>query len=213
VMENDLILNQKTWGIDDHVMFLTHPDTSLIKIFIKLTSGPSATIFLHGAHVESFNNGKENLLFLSEKSSFSHEKAIRGGIPVIFPQFGPGELPQHGFARNSNDWKVHTTYKDPIKNSVSVTLSLSHTTSTSAVWPYQWKLLLTTTIEHPKDEKPILSQSMQVFNTGPDTFSFTCALHTYFNVKNIKNVTVRNLNGLTYLDKLSKKHVPNKIRI
>lgn len=35
--------------------------------------------------------------------------AFRGGIPVIFPQFGPGELPQHGFSRNSNEWVVDAT--------------------------------------------------------------------------------------------------------
>ena len=34
-------------------------------------------------------------------------QAIRGGIPVCFPQFGPWELgPQHGFARDSRKWKV-----------------------------------------------------------------------------------------------------------
>lgn len=38
----------------------------------------------------------------SEKAVFDNKKAIRGGIPLVFPNFGPWDLgPQHGFARIS----------------------------------------------------------------------------------------------------------------
>ncbi|KAL9651587.1 hypothetical protein ABK040_001532 [Willaertia magna] len=78
--------------------------------FIQLHSPDqhsSCTIYYHGAHITSYiNNGKE-LLFLSKKSSFEQDKAIRGGIPICFPQFANvGKLKiSHGIARNVN-WKL-----------------------------------------------------------------------------------------------------------
>ena len=47
------------------------------------------------------------MLYLSSKSAMDGSKAVRGGIPICFPNFGPWKLgAQHGFARTSNDWKV-----------------------------------------------------------------------------------------------------------
>lgn len=44
----------------------------------------------------------QELIFVSKKAVFKPPKAIRGGVPVCFPQFGGfGPLQQHGFARNS----------------------------------------------------------------------------------------------------------------
>lgn len=63
--------------------------------------GASALIALHGAHVLSWipADGRERL-FLSERAAFDGQTAIRGGIPVIFPQFSErGLLPKHGFVR------------------------------------------------------------------------------------------------------------------
>lgn len=42
------------------------------------------------------------LLFVSAKAVFAPPKAIRGGVPVCWPQFSDmGPLGQHGFARNA----------------------------------------------------------------------------------------------------------------
>jgi glucose-6-phosphate 1-epimerase len=51
--------------------------------------------------VSFINENNKELIFVSSKTAYVK---IRGGIPVIFPQFGPGVLPQHGFARESDDW-------------------------------------------------------------------------------------------------------------
>ena len=63
--------------------------------------GAIALVALHGAHLLSWStaDGRERL-FLSERAVFDGRTAIRGGIPVIFPQFAErGSLVKHGFAR------------------------------------------------------------------------------------------------------------------
>lgn len=56
------------------------------KITAKLPSGESIEILLHGATVISWKNqdGSENL-WLSDKAILDGSKAVRGGIPVVFP--------------------------------------------------------------------------------------------------------------------------------
>ena len=77
------------------------------------TPRAEADIYLQGAHVAHWTpSGQKPVLFMSSKSFFAPGKAIRGGVPVIFPWFGgrsdgkPG--PAHGFAR-SVDWSVEST--------------------------------------------------------------------------------------------------------
>jgi len=44
----------------------------------------------------------QDVMFVSKNAIFQPPKAIRGGVPVCFPQFGQlGPLGQHGFARNT----------------------------------------------------------------------------------------------------------------
>lgn len=52
------------------------------------------------------DNAGVSRLFTSESALFDGKKAIRGGIPICFPQFAKlGPLAQHGFARVSY-WEV-----------------------------------------------------------------------------------------------------------
>ena len=66
-------------------------------------------------------------LFLSSKAALDGSKAVRGGIPVVFPCFGPPEhpdhskLPQHGFARNEI-WTFDNVVMD---NDAGVSVRLS----------------------------------------------------------------------------------------
>jgi glucose-6-phosphate 1-epimerase len=53
------------------------------------TSLADATIYLQGAHLASWTPKPQRpVLFLSSHSTFAPGKAIRGGVPVIFPWFG-----------------------------------------------------------------------------------------------------------------------------
>ena len=73
------------------------------------TPACTGEFYLQGAHTTLWQpRGEQPGLFLSDRSPYVPGKAIRGGIPVIFPWFGAPETSpvktsqgatQHGFAR------------------------------------------------------------------------------------------------------------------
>ncbi|KAK8599147.1 hypothetical protein V6N13_077081 [Hibiscus sabdariffa] len=72
------------------------------QVLLRNPRGASARVSLHGGQVLSWRTDRgEELLFTSSKAIFKPPYAVRGGIPICFPQFGQrGSLEQHGFARN-----------------------------------------------------------------------------------------------------------------
>lgn len=157
-----------------------------------------AEIHLHGAHVTSFQpSGAQPVLFLSRRSQFEKNKPIRGGVPVIFPWFGPRaghpESPAHGFARTL-PWEVESlSCADGA--SVDLVLALESNESTRAIWPHDFVL------RHRISVGSELSMTLEVVNTSNIPFTFEEALHTYFIISEIHSVTVTGLEGAEYLDK------------
>src|ERR1700757_4421795 len=130
---------------------------------------------------------------MSAKSLFQEGKAIRGGIPVCFPWFGPNptdsKKPQHGFARLSA-WTVKAaTVK---QDTVSVTLQLRDSAATKALWPFSFIAEIKATI----DTK--LELTLHCTNTDNKPFEYSDALHSYFNVSDIADITVEGLQEATY---------------
>lgn len=164
------------------------PDSS--KIVLASADGARAEVFHHGAHVVSWipANGAERL-FLSERSSFEAGAAIRGGVPVVFPQFAStGPLPKHGFARNM-EWDV-------VEHGHSrARFQLISNAATMAIWPYAFVAELDV-----RAGGDTLDIALAVRNTGTDPFSFTAALHTYLAVRDVGETTVRGLQGHRYRD-------------
>lgn len=152
-------------------------------------SGASAEVYLHGAHVASWiPAGGEEALFLSRAAHFGGASAIRGGVPVIFPQFAQqGALPKHGFARNRR-WEL---VGEPGPG--TATLRLRDDAETRALWPHAFQLELT--VELQADS---LRMAMRVENTGDDLFAFTAALHTYLRVGEVEQAVLQGLGGATY---------------
>ena len=71
------------------------------------TPAAQARIFFQGAQLTHWQPAyAKPVIFLSERSTYAPGKAIRGGVPVCFPWFGPrtGEA-AHGFARN-RPWQL-----------------------------------------------------------------------------------------------------------
>src|SRR4051794_17302365 len=85
-------------------VFVEHPG-GLVSLEIN-TPIATGRIFLHGAHIAAWQPaGAAPVLFMSRQSHFAPGKAIRGGVPLIFPWFGAragdAKAPQHGFARTA----------------------------------------------------------------------------------------------------------------
>lgn len=167
----------------------------LEKLVLKSEAGATAELYLHGAHVTSWKDASgRDVLFTSGKALFAPPKAIRGGVPVCFPQFGMlGPLGQHGFARNT----AFTVEARP--NSASATLLLVATGEEDEKYPHAFELRVRVELVGGDT----LLQELRVTNTGEEEMAFTCALHTYYRVDDIGAVAVEGLGGVTYTDSLA----------
>jgi glucose-6-phosphate 1-epimerase len=148
--------------------------------------GPAATceIYLQGAHLTSWvPRGQQPVLFMSSRSAFAPGKAIRGGVPIIFPWFGarsdgkPG--PQHGFARTAM-WE----FTGASGQSASFRMEAEG---------FEVRFTVTAGAQ--------LGMALEVTNNTGAVASFEEALHTYFAVSDVREVAVEGLAGTTYIDK------------
>lgn len=160
-------------------------------------SGSRVEVYPQGAHVTSWRDvrGRE-LLFLSQRAVLAPGSAIRGGVPVVFPQFAAqGPLPKHGFARTS-EWSVLEHGIDGASRA-HVGLALESSERTLAIWPHRFRTELRV---HLTAESLILQ--LRVRNPGEDPFDFTCALHAYLRVEDIEHARLQGLQGARYVDKV-----------
>ena len=195
----DIAALQSKFGIPGSVEILAGRE-GLPSVRLTHACGASAEIALFGGTVLSWKqaNGSE-VLYCRPDAKFDKSKPISGGIPHCFPQFGPGpDMQQHGFARNL-DWDVAATSADPQPDEADpeVQLVLSPSDYTEKMWPgRKFKVLYTVTLHGET-----LRTDFRVLNEGDAPFSFTSALHTYFEVAGIDKARVTGLKGKTYLDK------------
>lgn len=159
----------------------------------------SAEIYLHGGHITQFQpRGAAPLLFMSAASSFEPGKPIRGGIPLIFPWFGlragHPQDPPHGFAR-LREWQLESC-DVASDGSVRITLALNDDEQTRRQWPFAFAARLTVHIAAH------LEIMLEVRNPSREAIEFEEALHTYFNVGDVRRATVEGLDGVEYLDRV-----------
>jgi len=157
-----------------------------------------ADVYLQGAHVTHWTpRGHKPVLFVSGKSFFKPGKAIRGGVPIIFPWFGgrsdgkPG--PAHGFARSAL-WSVESS-RLLDSGAVEIAFRLSADDASRALGFDGFSALFTVAIGTELD------MSLEVVNNGSAPFVYEEALHTYFAISSIHGVSVSGLEGTTYIDK------------
>lgn len=175
---------------------------------LRLTGprGSSAIISKLGAQVLSWvpPDGKERL-FLSDKAIFDGSVAIRGGVPVCFPQFAErGDLPKHGFVR-TREWTVSSQRAGD--NFALVTMELTSDESTLAFWPHAFVAELTLMLEADR-----IDVELCITNTGGTPLSFTGALHTYLRVAQVEEAVLEGLEGLEYCDALDNDRVGREPR-
>lgn len=163
------------------------------------TSQCTATVSLQGAQlIEWTPVNHKPVIWLSEDASFAMGKSIRGGIPVCWPWFGAHKtnqsFPAHGFART-----VAWTLLDCSllgNGSVMMRFRLNRDPGTDALWPLDTPLELSITMGE------VISLELVTRNNENKPIEITEALHTYFAVSDVQNVTIKGLADCDYLDKV-----------
>ena len=152
-----------------------------------------AVVTLHGCHVVSFApRGSREVLWVSGKSYFADGKPIRGGIPVCWPWFGGAGQPAHGLARLSQWIQTGVTEKE---NGETV-LNLAFVPK-QADFAF---LLANIRITVGKS----LTVELKTTNNGEEDYKMSEALHTYFSVSKIEEISITGLDGVAYTDTLDK---------
>lgn len=172
-------------------------DNSFEYLHVKNNSA-EAKIALQGAHIFEFTQkNHENLLWLSKISDFKKGKAIRGGVPICWPSFGLNNptLPQHGFARVMLFELQSVDEKDA--NTTEVIFRLTHSQESLALWNYKFELEVKFTLS------TMLSIELTTTNKDNRTFQITQALHSYFAISDIANITIKGVKNKPRFDALT----------
>ena len=170
---------------------------------LALPQGDTLRVMLHGAQVLSWVSGGQERLYFSPQSSMDGQAAMRGGVPVCFPQFnqrGPlaERLPKHGFARNVA-WQADEA--ELASNHARLTLRLNDNLQTRAWWPQAFALAL-----HIELSPGALQLTLDVHNTDTQVLAFSGALHTYLAVPDVMQATLQGLGGQPEWDSLTDTH-------
>src|SRR5271167_2738256 len=153
-------------------------------------------MYLHGAQVTSWKPaGAEEVLFVSERAQWHEGIAIRGGIPICFPWFrakkDDPKAPSHGLVR-TKAWSLEAITSEG--DSVTVVMSTMSDDDTRKWWPADFRFV------HRATFGPELKLQLVVVNGGTAPLRFEEALHTYHRVGHAKDVKIRGLDGIAYLD-------------
>ncbi|CAH0134712.1 Putative glucose-6-phosphate 1-epimerase [Massilia sp. Bi118] len=175
-------------------------------LLLRAPDGAEATITLYGAHLVSWKpiSGTaapaQERMFMSRLSALDGRRAIRGGVPVIFPQFAErGEGMRHGFARTST-WRVLDSGEED--GAAFAVLGLNQadlSPQASSAWAYPFELALRVSVHAAS-----LAMTLEVRNTGTHPFPFAAALHTYHLVDDVEAVRIEGVQAetLAVTDKL-----------
>ncbi|KAI0184203.1 galactose mutarotase-like domain-containing protein [Xylaria flabelliformis] len=184
------------------------------RVSAVLPTGESIEVLLFGATVISWKDRAGNeKLWVSDAAKLDGSKAVRGGIPLVFPVFGTApdhaqtsKLPQHGFARNSK-WEFlgkssseSTPSTSQSDASVKLDFGLSSATldeKTKELWPYTFSAIYTVTLTPDGIRTGIV-----INNDGDKPFDCQFLCHTYLRINDITKVEVTGLENAEYIDKV-----------
>jgi D-hexose-6-phosphate mutarotase len=177
----------------------------LDRLLLQAPEG-EAHVFLQGAHVSHFQpKGEKPVLWMSGESRFEAGKPIRGGVPVCFPWFGPKagapDAPMHGFARILT-WAVSEVTREP-DGGLRAVLELSAEAAARGGFPHELALSLSVSVGRS------LRMALTVRNVNGAAATIEAALHSYFAVSDVRQVHIRGLEGVGYVDKtaaMARKH-------
>lgn len=162
--------------------------------YVKLVSdnGSTSEVYLYGGVVTSYKDAEgTEFIAVRPDAKTDGSKPISGGLSHCWPQFGPGAIQQHGFARNV-DWTV----KDI--SDTSVELEMAPSDYTKAIWDKDFLCTFSVSIEDDQ-----LKTKMFVENKGEEAWDFQAALHSYFTVSSLENLEIAgSFEGKQFLNKM-----------
>ena len=166
-----------------------------------------ATVLLQGAQLSHYQrHGQQPLIWCSDSCDYQEGQPLRGGIPICWPWFGDlsrnseliqqqitaNEAPVHGFVRNKQWQLTRISTDDPGQTEIILALDIEQ--GGNKFWPFACRLQLTLKVGAE------LQLDLSISNTGSESFAFSNALHSYFAISDIANVTVQGFEGLDYID-------------
>ncbi len=160
----------------------------------------SATIAIQGAHLTRFQpNGSAPLVWLSPEASLEEGRSIRGGVPICWPWFGPHDsdnhFPAHGFARTV-PWRLNQLHTLP-NGETRLEFELEWDTKSRKMWPFNC------TVRNIITVGTSLRHELLTTNHDNKAMEVGQALHTYFQVADVRNAYILGLEGCDYLDKVN----------
>lgn len=165
-----------------------------------VTPYSTASIALQGAHVLTWQPTKQKpVIWLSKAAKFAPGKSIRGGVPLCWPWFGPHATesahPGHGFARTI-PWSLIDARKLP-DGRVRLEFEPVMSDASRAQWPHPSSVKYSVTVGQE------LTASLTTRNIGERPFVLGQALHTYFEIGDIGQISITGLAGRAYIDKVA----------
>lgn len=184
------------FSLPQHIFFAAGPG-GITQAHIN-NEHATASVSLLGGQLLTFRpNGEQPLLWMSQLAKYEVGEAIRGGVPVIFPWFGPHperpDLGAHGLVRDQL-WRVvgsEATESGETKLVLGIDVD-----GRERGWDGMFSAEITITIGRQ------CTVTLTATNTGPKPFRWSGALHTYFAIGNIGSTPVAQLDGVTFKDKV-----------
>ena len=170
-------------------------------MWLRAPDGAEVTVLLHGGQIVSWiPAGDQERLYLSPLAVAGGSNAVRGGIPVVFPQFAQrGPLPRHGLLRQRTWQWVEGAQRGDVVIGV---LKISDDDASRAIWPHRFEAELSFSFSGLQ-----LDVELAITNTGTPgldaAFDFTAALHSYLLVDDVRRARLGGLFGVKYIDSLS----------
>jgi len=168
--------------------------------FVELNNAHGqAVVALQGGHLINWTPRDQHaVIWLSRAASFELGKSIRGGVPVCWPWFGDharnARFPSHGFARTAT-WNVISVTATS-GGGTRLSLRLEENDATRHFWPFSTELTMSITLGAD------LEFELVTLNTGVAPITIGEALHAYFEVGDVRTITITGLDGCEYLDKV-----------
>ena len=160
---------------------------------MTLPNGDCVRVSDLGAQVLSWSARGQERMFLSDRAVLDGSAAIRGGVPVCFPQFNArGPLPKHGLARRTT-WRYLSA--EVQGEAMAARWQWDAAAPLHSDFPHGLRAELAVTVSADG-----LRVELSATNTGSTAFAFTGALHTYLAVQGADMAALHGLDGAAFWD-------------